>query len=240
MAIFKDKAYVISFLIHSLGFFVYLFLINTKIEPTLKEQSVLFEISLAQFQEEISPVKSEVVKQEVIKPIEPEVVKPIVEKPAIAKPIAKPIKEAVKEPIIKPVEPIVEQVVEPITPQQEQSIQEPVVNNTTQTPAQEAVVSKEVITKDFVETNFTIIRDMVLKNLVYPKSAQRMNQTGVVELTLVIDPQGKLIEYFVSKNSNFKALDKAAFQSVEKTANALFPKPQTTSTIVLPVSFRLN
>ncbi|MDY0364562.1 MAG: TonB family protein [Arcobacteraceae bacterium] len=239
MAIFKDKAYVISFLIHSLVFFVYLFLINTKIEPTLKEQSISFEISLAQFQEEISPVKSEVVKQEVIKPIEPEVVKPIVEKPAIVKPIAKPIKEAVKEPVTKPIEPVVEQLVEPIT-QPSIKEQEPIVSNTTQTPAEEIVVSKEVVAKDFVETNFTVIRDMVLKNLVYPKSAQRMNQTGVVELTLVIDPQGKLIEYFVSKNSNFKALDKAALQSVEKTANALFPKPQTTSTIVLPVSFRLN
>jgi protein TonB len=214
-------------------------LINTKIEPTLKEQSISFEISLAQFQEEISPVKSEVVKQEVIKPIEPEVVKPIVEKPAIVKPIAKPIKEAVKEPVTKPIEPVVEQLVEPIT-QPSIKEQEPIVSNTTQTPAEEIVVSKEVVAKDFVETNFTVIRDMVLKNLVYPKSAQRMNQTGVVELTLVIDPQGKLIEYFVSKNSNFKALDKAALQSVEKTANALFPKPQTTSTIVLPVSFRLN
>ncbi len=214
-----QKSYLVSFMIHSIVFFGYLWFLNTKTDIQKASDTVYLEMSLSQFAEPTPPPP---IVQEVTPP-PPPVVKP---KPIIKdKPII-PIEK--KEEIQKPVENTV--------------ISEPVVTQEVTKPVKQAEVVPTPAQQQqaFVQTNFTIIRDMVLKNLVYPSMAKRMGHTGVVELTLVIDTNGKLLKYFVSNGSESKLLDKAALESVAKVASAEFPKPQTTSTIVLPVSFRLN
>lgn len=215
-----QKSYLVSFMIHSMVFFGYLWFLHTKTDIQKASDIVSFEISLSQF---VEPTPPEPIVQETTPP-PPPVAKP---KPIIKdKPII-PIEK--KEEIVKPIQ---ENTVvsEPLVTQQ---VAEPIKQATpAPTPAQQQ--------QAFVQTNFTIIRDMVLRNLVYPSMAKRMGHIGVVEVTLVIDTNGKLVKYFISQGSDSKLLDKAALDSVEKVANADFPKPQTTSTIVLPVSFRLN
>ena len=94
--------------------------------------------------------------------------------------------------------------------------------------------------KDFVRTNFGIIRDKVLKSLIYPKMAKRMGQTGVVEATLVISTDGRLLKYYITKSSGSKLLDKAALQALQKIKNDIFPKPTDQTRIALPIGFELN
>jgi TonB family protein len=215
-----QKSYLVSFMIHSMVFFGYLWFLNTKVDIQKASDTVIFEMNLSQF---VEPTPPEPIVQETTPP-PPPVAKP---KPIIKdKPII-PIEK--KEEIVKPIQ---ENTVvsEPLVTQQ---VAEPIKQATpAPTPAQQQ--------QAFVQTNFTIIRDMVLRNLVYPSMAKRMGHIGVVEVTLVIDTNGKLVKYFISQGSDSKLLDKATLDSVEKVANADFPKPQTTSTIVLPVSFRLN
>ncbi len=215
-----QKSYLVSFMIHSMVFFGYLWFLNTKVDIQKASDTVSFEISLSQF---VEPTPPEPIVQETTPP-PPPVVKP---KPIIKdKPII-PIEK--KEEIVKPI-------------QENKVVSEPVVTQQVTEPPKQATPAPTPAQQQqaFVQTNFTIIRDMVLRNLVYPSMAKRMGHIGVVELTLVIDTNGKLLKYFISQGSDSKLLDKAALDSVEKVANADFPKPQTTSTIVLPVSFRLN
>ncbi|MEJ2489971.1 MAG: energy transducer TonB, partial [Sulfurovaceae bacterium] len=94
--------------------------------------------------------------------------------------------------------------------------------------------------KDFVRTNFGIIRDKVLKNLIYPRMAKRMGQTGIVEATLVISMDGRLIAYYITRSSGSKLLDKAAMQALQKIKNDIFPKPAQQTRIALPIGFELN
>lgn len=214
-----QKSYLVSFMIHSIVFFGYLWFLNTKTDIQKASDTVYLEMSLSQFAEPTPPPP---IVQEVTPP-PPPVVKP--------KPIIKD----------KPIIPIEKK--EEIQTQVENTVvSEPVVTQEVTKPVKQAEVIPTPAQQQqaFVQTNFTIIRDMVLKNLVYPSMAKRMGHTGVVELTLVIDTNGKLLKYFVSNGSESKLLDKAALESVAKVASAEFPKPQTTSTIVLPVSFRLN
>ncbi|QOG12788.1 energy transducer TonB [Arcobacter sp. FWKO B] len=218
-----QKSYLVSFLIHSVVFFGYLWFINTKTDIHKASENVSFEISLSQFVEPSPPAP---VVQEIIPP------KPIEQPKPIKQEVVIPVKPIVKEKPIVPIEPVQEAVQEPA--------KEVAVEETKSIVMPQPALSNEQISQAFVQTNFTIIRDMVLKNLIYPNMAKRMGHTGVVEMTLVIDTNGKLLKYFISKSSDSKLLDKAAIDSVEKVAYVEFPKPEVQSTIILPVSFRLN
>jgi periplasmic protein TonB len=221
-----QKSYFVSFLIHSVVFFGYLWFINTKTDIQKASENVSFEISLSQF---VQPTPPAPIVEEIIPP------KPIEKPKPIKQEVVKPVKPIVQD---KPVVPIlpVEEIVQPI----EEVTTKAVEQETNSAITSQPVMSSEQISQAFVQTNFTIIRDMVLRNLVYPSMAKRMGHTGVVEVTLVIDTNGKLVKYFISQGSDSKLLDKAAMDSVAKVANADFPKPQVQSTIILPVSFRLN
>lgn len=221
-----QKSYFVSFLIHSVVFFGYLWFINTKTDIQKASENVSFEISLSQF---VQPTPPAPVVEEIIPP------KPIEKPKPIKQEVVKPVKPIVKEKPVVPISPV-EEIVQPV----EEVATKEVVQETKSIATPQPVMTSEQISQAFVQTNFTIIRDMVLRNLVYPSMAKRMGHIGVVEVTLVIDTNGKLLKYFISQGSESKLLDKAALDSVEKVANADFPKPQTTSTIVLPVSFRLN
>lgn len=54
----------------------------------------------------------------------------------------------------------------------------------------------------------------------YPLSARRMNQSGVVYLTLLVDEAGRIIESQVKHSSGVASLDEAALALV-RTANEL-------------------
>ena len=135
----------------------------------------------------------------------------------------------------------VEKPLEKIVPKEESSQEVVEVAQTQQTqaktPPMPTVASLE---EQFVATNFEIIRALVLQNLSYPSLAKRMHQTGIVEILLVINEQGKLINVKLENSSGFKLLDKSAIKAAELLAGMDLPVPKNTSRIVLPVAFALN
>jgi|GEM_PF-937214 len=133
-----------------------------------------------------------------------------------------------------------------VTPEKKTPVEEiKEVAQTTQT--QQAVTKKESqqisaasLEKEFVATNFEIIRALILENLKYPYMAKRMNQTGIVKLMLVINPHGKLINVSLEDSSGHKLLDKSALKAANYLAEMTLPVPKATSRIILPVTFALN
>ena len=156
-------------------------------------------------------------------------------------------KETIEEKKVEP-EPIKRDSIiqEPIKPKKkpkkiikkQEKVEKKVAKPQNQEPLDEMLTASKQ--KDFVRTNFGIIRDKVLKNLVYPKMAKRMGQTGIVEATLVISMDGRLIAYYITRSSGSKLLDKAAMQALQKIKNDTFPKPLEQTRIALPIGFELH
>lgn len=105
---------------------------------------------------------------------------------------------------------------------------------------QKEELNEKDVQDTFVETNFHSIRDKVLANLKYPPIAKRMKQIGVVEVLLVIDTDGKLLEVTLHKSSGYKLLDSSAISAASKLSSQTLPIPQTISRVMLPIYFVLN
>lgn len=177
------------------------------------------------------------VPKEVVKPVEQAKPKP---KPTPPKPKPEPVKEIPieKEPVVE--EPIVEEVIEELV----QEIVEPQEPLEPQKTAEEIQREQEEIRvqqeQEFIQTNFSVIRDMALKNLSYPRMAKKMGWSGVVEIKLVVDTNGKLLEASVVKSSGKELLDKTALKAALSLKDEVLPKPQTRSTLILPIAFNLK
>lgn len=101
-------------------------------------------------------------------------------------------------------------------------------------------VSQEEQSQEFIETNFSIIRDMALKNLVYPKIARKRGWSGTTTIELQIATDGKLIKAVVTHSSGREALDDAALKSVLSLKGKELPRPKTLTKISLPIRFALK
>ena len=193
--------------------------------------------------------------QEAVQPKVQPKPKKVEPKPEVKKEVPKPCPKPKKE---KAQEVVQEQIAEPEVVEEVQDVQQEVAEvaevvqeeiveqvEAIETAAAEPIdvtpmPSAATLEEEFVKTNFEIIRDMVLANLKYPNMAKRMGQTGIVELILVIDTSGKLLEVMLQKSSGYKLLDKSALQAATRLSEAILPNPQAISRVVLPVAFALN
>lgn len=235
---YEKRAFLFSFLIHSTLFGSYLlYHYHNPIE--IKSKSEVISLQLASF---------ELPKQNVVEPIKPiEEPKPIEKKIEKAKPKPiekikpieqtkplipiKPLEKPIEKPIEKPQEVIKEEISKPIQEQKSISEEQKRIEKEQERKAHE---------QNFVKTNFAVIRDKVLNNLIYPNIARRMGWVGVVELAIIIDTNGKLLDAYIHKSSNRKLLDDAALEAAMRLKNDTLPKPKTVSKIILPVSFKLK
>ncbi len=231
---YEKQAFLFSFLIHSTLFGSYLlYHYHNPIE--IKSKSEVISMHLASF---------ELPKQNVVEPIKP------IQKP---KPIEKKIEKVKPKPIekIKPIEktkPLIpiKPLEKPIEKPQEiekVEISQPIQEKISKSDEQKRIEKeheRKAHEQNFVRTNFAIIRDKVLNNLIYPNIARRMGWVGVVELAIIIDTNGKLLDAYIHKSSNRKLLDDAALDAAILLKNDILPKPKTVSKIILPVSFKLK
>ncbi len=218
------KGIFLSLLLHST--LLAAFLINDDEPMKLADKEKTISIDLISYhpkkhnieksKPEPKPIKKIVAKSKPVKKIEPKH-KPIVHKRAEPKPTkkTKDIELPKKD--------------EPIQPKKR--LKPVKTNQINDTKKQQQA---------FVKTNFTIIRDMVLSNLRYPNIAKRMGWEGTIEVKLVISKSGKLLEYSITKSSGKKHLDKAALKAVKSMYGKELPKPNSRTTILLPIAFRLN
>lgn len=224
------NGFSISFVLHILVAYTLFYVVNNKIDFNQNTQEYL-TISLDSF--EIPKVVPQVVKTEQI--IQKQTEEKVVEK--------QEVQNTQHVEVLKQIE------IEKKEIQNTQHVEVEDVKNISKSEiTQETLLhvekkeelSVEEMQEAFVKTNFHSIRDKVLANLKYPPIAKRMRQSGIVELLLVIDTKGKLVDISVHKSSGHKLLDKSAMSAAGKLCTQALPIPQTISRVTLPISFALN
>lgn len=222
----ESKSLLVSLLAHAVlmgGYFLFLH----QQSLTLMQSSKMVVMELSTFERPpiptppvVEPTPPQELIKEPIKPIEPVKSKPIVKlKPVVKKEVVQPVKEEVS---VSP-EPVSVQQPVPIEPTP------PIV-----APAQ------SMPSEPYIRTDFEIIRDKVLSYLLYPSIAKRMNWNGVVHVALEIDTNGFLLKASIYQSSGREILDHAALEAANRLKNQQLPKPQSASTVILPIAFKLR
>lgn len=244
-----QKGLFFSFLVHSVVFIFYFLYFKNTIEIKAKEEKmIVFELehmdtlvsksvsqpiqsrSIVQTQPihknipQSLPQETESPKQEPIKQIEIPKVEPHI--PTLQKIVTQKA-VVVEETMISKSSPLSN------TPtiKSEPSLVQPEPKTTQQTTIKEVTFSK---------TDFAIIRNKVLENLIYPNIARRLGWNGIVHIALVIDTNGKLINAKVHQSSGKTILDKSALDASLQLQSEQLPKPDAITTIILPVAFSLK
>jgi protein TonB len=149
--------------------------------------------------------------------------KPPVERPK-PKRAFKERKKIVKEKVEEKRPPVVNEEDKSKEPEKSAEKQEEVQQETQVTP--EAVLGDEIKrTKSMLETqeksrDFSPIiqelREKLIKKKIYPTSARRRGQQGVVHVLVELDQEGNLIGLRITRSSGYKVLDNAAVSLVKK------------------------
>jgi len=230
---YEGRALLLSFFLHASVIVFYFYFLYPKTIEMTSSKTVVLEISnierIAPAPAEPTPPPPEPVVPQEVKKIEP--IKPI--EPVKPKPIPKP-------------KPVVKQEVVP-TPMPE-PVQEAVQNapvpeadsHTTPQTSPASLTPTTTHAEPYVKTDFEIIRDKVLARLVYPNVARRMNWTGVVHVSLLIDMEGRLVSATIHQSSGKSILDEAALEAANKLKGEQLPKPKSMSTVILPIAFKIR
>jgi protein TonB len=114
---------------------------------------------------------------------------------------------------------------------------EPLVQQVAQ--EEKAYIDKEALKDEWLNA----LRQKIEKNLIYPLKAQKRKQEGSVEVLLVVKSNGDLLSFSLSKKSEFKSLDNASLELVQK----IFPVTPFQSTlfgdkmeVIIPINYKLK
>ncbi|MFW5624402.1 MAG: TonB family protein [Campylobacter hyointestinalis] len=98
-------------------------------------------------------------------------------------------------------------------------------------------ISKPIYLKNDDEL-FIKIKNEIVKNVTYPRTARKLGQQGVVKVEFVLDKNG-LKSYGLKKQSRFSSLNAAALKAL-KNASSNFPKVDSKYQISLDIAFELK
>lgn len=98
-------------------------------------------------------------------------------------------------------------------------------------------ISKPIYLKSDDEL-FIKIKNEIVKNVTYPRTARKLGQQGVVKVEFVLDKNG-LKSYGLKKQSRFSSLNAAALKAL-KNASSNFPKVDSKYQISLDIAFELK
>ena len=144
-------------------------------------------------------------------------------------------KKHIKEPIVNKVQEVVEMKSE-VAP-----ISQPI-----QKDSVEEVVKKQinsVQTENIEAAYLSKIRHHIEKNKTYPKTAKRLNQTGKVYVTFIIEKDGRIKNCKIEKSSQFDSLDEASLETLMKIANfEAIPKELNKESweITVPIVYQIS
>lgn len=223
----EAKSLLTSFLIHGAVIGGYFLLIHQH-SLEIMQSSKMVVMEIATFERPPAPIPPVVqsspepiqeVKQEPLKPIEHKHKERRKHKPRVEEPInPMPIQEE-------------------LTPAQVQSTSS---QSVAAEPTPVVTPTQSVPSEPYVRTDFEIIRDKVLSYLIYPSIAKRMNWNGVVHVALEIDTSGFLTKASIHQSSGRDILDAAALEAANKLTNQQLPKPKSSSTVILPIAFKMR
>lgn len=119
------------------------------------------------------------------------------------------------------------------------------LNNSQKAPVTESSIdsavnsSKSYAVEDgYVKVNFTYIRDIIQKNIVYPHTARKRGLEGKVIVSFIVCADGEAQDIVITESSGFEILDKSAVEAVRKASP--FPKASVKAALRIPVVYKLN
>lgn len=110
--------------------------------------------------------------------------------------------------------------------------------NTAPTQSQQKQKSVDE-TREYLDANLAKIREAIAKHKRYPASASKMGCEGVCLVSFKLHPVGAVEDIKIAKSSGFTALDRSSIQTIEDAANEM-PRPHKSTTITIPIEYKLN
>ena len=98
--------------------------------------------------------------------------------------------------------------------------------------------SHENINMQYLKKNFSYIRDLIQKKIVYPRIARQMGWEGKVKVVFTISSDGRVKDIKIAQTSGIEILDRNALTTVKKASP--FPKPPAEAQLIIPIVYRLD
>ena len=244
MSIQTKHRYLNSFFLTTIlylvaSFFLFYVFADTLVIEEKKPEEVKISIKHMMTQQEPTPAQpvsepiSEITPPEPV--VEKKIDRPRKEKKHENKHVKHEHKRPMKEPMVNKVQEIVETKNEVVTNVQ------PIQKNPT-----EEVVKQQIDTvqTESIEASYlSKIRHQIEKNKTYPKTAKRLNQTGKVYVTFIIEKDGRIKNCKIEKSSQFDSLDEASLETLMKIANfEAIPKELNKDSweITVPIVYQIS
>ncbi|BCS55762.1 hypothetical protein GSbR_03660 [Geobacter sp. SVR] len=96
----------------------------------------------------------------------------------------------------------------------------------------------ETLQRHYLKEHFAYIRDLVARELRYPRQALRMGWSGRVVVSFQVLPDGSISELRVARSSMRPLLDSDALETVGRAAP--FPPPPVSARLMIPVDYVLE
>lgn len=90
----------------------------------------------------------------------------------------------------------------------------------------------------YLKANFSYIRDMVNKKLIYPLMARQKGWEGKVKISFIIARDGFVRDIMITESSGIEILDKNAINAVKNASP--FPRPPAAAQIIIPIKYKLR
>jgi protein TonB len=100
------------------------------------------------------------------------------------------------------------------------------------------VEATETLQMRYLSEHFAYIRDLIGKELRYPRQAVRMGWSGRVTVSFLVLVDGSVADPQVNHTSGVPLLDRNALETVRRAAP--FPKPPISARLVMPVDYILE
>ncbi|MCL4457214.1 MAG: energy transducer TonB [Nitrospirae bacterium] len=90
----------------------------------------------------------------------------------------------------------------------------------------------------YLKEHFIYIRDMIMKNISYPRTARKMGWEGKVVVSFIVNGNGFVENIKIVESCGVDMLDKNAVDTVRKASP--FPKPPIEAQVIIPIVYRLD
>jgi periplasmic protein TonB len=90
----------------------------------------------------------------------------------------------------------------------------------------------------YLKANFSYIRDMITRKIIYPETAREMGWQGKVKVSFVISSDGFVKDIQILQSSGIEILDKNAVETVKNASP--FPRPPVAAQLIIPISYKLH
>jgi periplasmic protein TonB len=90
----------------------------------------------------------------------------------------------------------------------------------------------------YMKANFSYIRDMINRKLVYPLMARQKGWEGKVKVSFIIAQDGFVRDIIITESSGAELLDKSAINAVKNASP--FPRPPVAAQIIIPIKYKLR